>query len=269
MAGLPGVEVVLLSGRTAADLAARVRVGGATYLGNHGLESGRLPRGGLAEAMAVTADASHDGHLAESRALAAAVPDAIGQPWLIVEPKFPALTFWYRSAPDIPEAARQVGAVVDQLDPDGRFERFPGKRCLELRPPGASAKRDAFAWLLADRRPATVVLIGDDTSDAEAFVVLCEARAAGRVAGLAVGVHAHLEVPAAVAATADAVLASPHETARFLAALERALRADRLRDRERRLGRSVAGQGARSSTGRRVVRAPAAGPVRRPGCSAG
>ena len=225
LAGLPGVEVVLLSGRTAADLAGRVRVGGARYLGNHGLEHGELPRHARAESLRVVADPSHDGHLAASRALAEAIPREIGEPWLIVEPKFPAVTFWYRTAPDIPEAARRVRAIVDRLDPDGRFERFAGKRYLELRPPGATEKRDAVAWLLRDRRPATAILIGDDVSDALAFRVLGEARLAGSVRGLAVGVRAFGDVPAAVGEAADVILDSPLETARYLAALDRALRA--------------------------------------------
>lgn len=223
LAGQSGVEVVLLSGRTAVDLAGRVRVGGATYLGNHGLERGHLPRGVRAEALVVVADPSHDGHLAESRALAAEVVHEIDQPWLIVEPKFPAVTFWYRAAPDIPNAASRVRAIVDRLDPTGRFERFPGKRYLELRPPGATEKRDAVAWLLRDRQPATAILIGDDLADALAFDVLRKARADGSVTGLAVGVHAFGEVPPQVAAAADVILDSPLETARFLAALDRAL----------------------------------------------
>jgi trehalose-6-phosphatase len=118
-----------------------------------------------------------------------------------------------------------VRAVVDRLDPDGHFERFPGKRYLELRPPGATEKRDAVAWLLRERRPATAILIGDDVSDALAFVVLRQARASGSLDGLAVGVHAFAEVPPKVAETADAILDSPLEPARFLAALDRALRA--------------------------------------------
>ncbi len=226
LAGTPGVEVALLSGRTAVDLAGRVRVGGATYLGNHGLEHGHLPRGARAESLRVVADPSHDGHLAASRALAEAMPTEIGEAWLVVEPKFPAVTFWYRSAPDIAAAAQRVLAVVDRLDPDRRFERFPGKRYLELRPPGATEKRDAFAWLLRERRPATAILIGDDVSDALAFMVLREARAAGTLDGLALGVHAFGDVPPQVAEAADAVLDSPIETARFLAGLHRELAND-------------------------------------------
>lgn len=224
LATIPGVEVVLLSGRTAPDLAGRVRVGGATYLGNHGLEAGSLPRGARAESLVVVADPTHDGFSADAERLAVEVPFAMGEPWLIVERKPPAVTFWFRTAPDIAVAGRQVRAVVDRLDPAGRFERFPGRRALELRPPGATAKRDAFATLLRERRPALVFLIGDDRSDAEAFAVLRAARAAGDLTGLAVAVHTHPDVSPAVAAEADAMLASPHETARFVGGLATRLR---------------------------------------------
>lgn len=223
LAATPGVEVVLLSGRTAPDLAGRVRVGGATYLGNHGLEAGFLPRGARAEALVVAADLTHDGFSADAERLAAEVPAAIDEPWIIVERKPPAVTFWFRTAPDIATAARQVRAVVDRLDPGERFERFPLRRALELRPPGATAKRDAFATLLRERRPALAVLIGDDRSDAEAFAVLRVAREAGDLRGLAVAVHTHPDVSPAVAAEADAMLASPYETARFLSGLARGL----------------------------------------------
>ncbi|MFI5254570.1 MAG: trehalose-phosphatase [Candidatus Limnocylindrales bacterium] len=223
LAGMPGVEVVLLSGRTAVDLVGRVRVGGATYLGNHGLEAGFLPRGARAETLAVVADGTFEAFSAYAERLAEAVPAAIGEPWIIVEPKPPAVTFWFRSAPDIAAAGRQVQDAIDRLDPEGRFERFVGRRAIELRPPGAMAKREAFGALLEERRPGLVVLLGDDRSDAEAFAVLRSARAAGRLAGLALAVHTHPEVSPAVAAEADAMLGSPSETARFLAGLARAL----------------------------------------------
>src|SRR5262245_14413270 len=40
-----GVRVVLFSGRTASDLAGRSRIGGVTYLGDHGVERADVPRG--------------------------------------------------------------------------------------------------------------------------------------------------------------------------------------------------------------------------------
>ncbi|MEO7118735.1 MAG: trehalose-phosphatase, partial [Candidatus Limnocylindrales bacterium] len=53
LAGVEGVMVAMLSGRTASDVAGRSRIGGATYLGNHGVEAGRLARRQRASTMAV------------------------------------------------------------------------------------------------------------------------------------------------------------------------------------------------------------------------
>jgi trehalose 6-phosphate phosphatase len=219
LAGLPGVFVAVLSGRTAVDVAARVRVGNVTYLGNHGMERGYLPRGGrperlitsVAPASAEAADAAERlGHLLAER---------LPEPWLIVERKPPAVAFHYRQAPDVAAAGARVRALVDELDPDGVLDRFPGRRILELRPPGAIAKGEAFRGLLDEIRPASVFMLGDDTSDALAFAVLREARAAGQTDGVAVAIQARTEVPPEVAATADIVLASPRDAARFLSAL--------------------------------------------------
>jgi trehalose-6-phosphatase len=95
---------------------------------------------------------------------------------------------------------------------------------LELRPPGAVAKGDAFAALFADLRPSAVFLLGDDVSDAQAFHAFRELRQTGVTDGLAVAVQARAEVPPAVAEAADIVLGSPAEATRFLAAVARRLR---------------------------------------------
>ena len=101
-------------------------------------------------------------------------------PWLVVERKLPAVTFHYRSAPDVSAAAAQVAAIVDATDPDGQMIRFPGRRALELRPPGAPAKGESMRFLLDEHRPAVAFMLGDDRYDARAFEVLRAARAAGR-----------------------------------------------------------------------------------------
>lgn len=225
LAGQPGVHVAVLSGRTAADVAARVRVGNVTYLGNHGMERGFLPRGGRPAALRPTldADAHEAGHLAER--LAAEVPGIVPEAWLIVERKPPAVAFHYRQAPDVAQAGRQVRAAVDRLDPQMLLERYPGRRVLELRPLGAVAKGEAFRSLLDELRPRSVFMLGDDVSDALAFRVLREAREAGQTDGIAVAVQAHAEVPREVADSADLMLRSPADATRFLSALARNLTA--------------------------------------------
>jgi trehalose-phosphatase len=223
LAGLPGVMVVVLSGRTATDVASRVRVGNVTYLGNHGMERGFLARGGRPEALRPVVAAVSPAAAAAAERLAGQVAERMSEPWLVVERKPPSVAFHYRQAPDVAAAGARVRAVVDELDPDGVLERFPGRRILELRPPGAIAKGEAIKMLLDERQPAAVFMLGDDVSDALAFAVLREERTAGRSDGLALAIAARAEVPAQVAATADLVLGSPREAARFLAGLARRL----------------------------------------------
>ncbi|HEY7598498.1 MAG TPA: trehalose-phosphatase, partial [Candidatus Limnocylindrales bacterium] len=222
LAGKPGVHVAVLSGRTATDVARRVRVGNVTYLGNHGMERAHLRRGGRPERLALPPSEAHAaGHLAEK--LADELPALVGEPWLVVERKPPAVAFHFRQADDVAAAGARVRDAVERLDPDGVLERFPGRRVLELRPVGAVAKGEALRALIDELRPRSVFMLGDDVSDALAFAELRAARAAGELDGIAVAVLARAEVPPEVAATADLVLRSPREATRFLAALARLL----------------------------------------------
>ena len=208
-------------------MAARVRVGGVRYLGNHGLERGDLPRRQRAESLVVSTHPAVAGFAAASEELAARVPDLVPEPWLVVERKPPAVAFHYRTAPDPGAAAQAVADAVDRLDPDRAFIRFPGRRVLELRPPGAIAKGEAMAQLLEEVRPALAFVLGDDRSDALAFDALREARAARGIHGFSLAVQARAEAPREVAEAADLLLASPADAARFLSGLARALAAER------------------------------------------
>ena len=219
LAGVPGVHVAILSGRTASDVAARTRIGGASYLGNHGVERGRLARRQRAGSMAIELFAVPDRYAQAAERVATQLPELIPDPWLVVERKAPAVSLHFRSAPDVDAAAALVAEAVDRLDPERELVRFPGRRVLELRPPGVPAKGEAMQSLLIEHRPAAAFMLGDDVSDAEAFASLTSARAEGRLDGLAIAVQARTETPPAVAAAADLVLASPVEAARFLSGL--------------------------------------------------
>ena len=226
LAGMPKVHVVVLSGRTARDAASRVRVGGVSYLGNHGMERAFLRRGGRAERLKTQVDdAAHEAVHAAER-LSDEVPRLIGEPWLIVERKPPAVAFHFRTAPDLAQAALDVRAAVDQLDPDGVLERFPGRRVLELRPYGAVAKGEALKALVERYAPHAVFMLGDDVSDAMAFRALRELRDKGVTDGIAVAVKARPDlVINEVIEAADVVLGSPVDATRFLASLARRLAA--------------------------------------------
>ncbi len=223
LAALDDVHVVVLSGRTARDVAARVRVGGVTYVGNHGMERAFVPRRGRPELLTADVDeASHEAVHAAER-VGQELPRLISEPWLVVEPKPPSVAIHWRQAPDVDAAAAQVVAAVEQLDPEHVLERFPGRRILELRPPGAVAKGEAFERMVDELKPRSVFLLGDDVSDAMAFRSLRKLRSEGVTDGVAVAVQARAEVPAAVLEAADIVLASPVDATRFLSALARRL----------------------------------------------
>jgi trehalose 6-phosphate phosphatase len=220
------VHVVVLSGRTAKDAAARVRVGGVSYLGNHGMERAFLRRGGRPERLQTKVDdAAHEAVHAAER-LSDDVPRLIDEPWLVVERKPPAVAFHFRTAPDLAQASATLQAAVDALDPEGILERFPGRRVLELRPYGAVAKGEALKALVERYSPHAVFMLGDDVSDAMAFRALRELRESGVTDGIAVAVKARPDfVPPGVLEAADVVLGSPVDATRFLAALARRLEA--------------------------------------------
>ena len=124
LTAIPDVHVAILSGRAAADVVNRARIGGALYLGNHGLERGRLGRRARASSLAIAADPSHPDFADHVDRMAEAVAQRVDVPWLIVEPKGPAVAFHYRNAPELASAAAQVEEAVDALDPAHRFDRF-------------------------------------------------------------------------------------------------------------------------------------------------
>lgn len=221
------LAVVVLSGRTALDVAGRVRVGGVRYLGNHGLEGGDLARSTRAERLAVAIEPALAGLVEPATALGDAVATRLGNPeWLFVERKGPTVAFHFRQAAD-PEGARV--AVLEAIASAERalggtgLAGLEGRRVVELRPAGVGGKGAAVTRLIESFRPGAVLVLGDDRSDAEAFEVVRAARDRGALSGLAVAVHAGSETPHEVAAAADVELPSPRDAARLLSAVAGAL----------------------------------------------
>ena len=221
------VAVGILTGRTAADVAARVRVGGIVYLGDHGLQTGSFPRGGDPARLQTTFRAGHESSLAPAEVLATRVPEVLGGPaWLFVERKGPSVAFHVRQAEDRAGARAAVEAAIAEVDrgsPPHDLAHYRGRLFVDLRPRDAGGKREAFEALLSELRPATVVAFGDDSSDADGFAVLRSARAAGALDGLAVAVTGPHGMPDDVRAAADALLETPRDVARALSALARTL----------------------------------------------
>jgi trehalose-phosphatase len=225
------LSVAVLTGRTVADVAGRIRVGGVTYLGDHGLQSGTFPRGGAPAGIVTTFRAGHDASYAPAAILAERVPEVLGRPaWLYVERKGPSVAFHVRQAEDRIAARAAVETAIATVDselPAHDLAHYRGRLVVDLRPRMAGGKGEAFEELLARVRPGTVLAFGDDVSDADGFAVLRAARDAGVVGGLAVGVVGPHGMPDEVRAAADVVLASPFQAARALAAIATTLERER------------------------------------------
>jgi trehalose 6-phosphate phosphatase len=241
------LTVAVLSGRTAADVARRVRVGGLHYLGNHGNERGWLPPRRPAERLEVALLPALVPFAERARRLGTTVAAELarvvgrtagGEPvapeWLYVEDKGPAVAFHYRAAPDPAAALAALETAIARAGADGAtsgFRRLDGRLVVEFQPEPTLDKGGAVARLLEEVGPGAAVVLGDDRSDALAFAVVREARGSGRLAAaLAVAVEGGREVPPEVRAAADLVVARPRDAARLLARLAAALEA-RLADR--------------------------------------
>lgn len=229
------LALAILSGRTALDVAGRVRVGGLTYLGDHGIQGGDLPVGVAAERLSVT----HDPHLAGHHAVARRLGDEVerllgGAAWLFVEPKGPSVAFHFRAADDVVAARARILAALDDagaaLPPTLRGPRFrhtEGRRIVDVRPEDAGAKGEAVTRLLERHGSTAALVIGDDRSDADAFAVVARERDAGRLAAsLLLGVHGAAETPPELLAAANVILPEPAASAVVLRALARALEAE-------------------------------------------
>jgi len=225
----PGrVHLAVLTGRSVADVASRVRVGGVEYLGDHGLEHGRLSRGERAERLVVATDPAYDVHRGSAEMLAAGVVAELGDPaWLFVERKGPSVAFHVRQAEDVPAARAAVvaaiGAVERRLGLVHGLAHYRGRSVVDLRPRDAGGKREAVDRLVERHRPGGVLALGDEMSDIDAFEAVIAARAADPAPiGVTVAVHgASRPAPAELLALADLRIAGAHEVGRLLSALAR------------------------------------------------
>ena len=224
------LSVAVLTGRTVADVAARIRAGGIRYLGDHGLQAGNYPRRGRPERLTTAFQPGYEASMEPAEQLARRVPEVLGRPqWLFVERKGPSVAFHVRQAEDRAAARAAVEVAVAAVDrelPPHDLAHYRGRLVVDLRPRSAGGKAEAIERLLQELRPATVVAFGDDSSDADAFDVIRSWRAKGALKSLAVGVVGPHGMPDDVRAAADVVVPTPFDAARWLSRLARHLRAE-------------------------------------------
>ena len=225
----PRVHVAVLTGRTVADVAERVRVGGIAYHGDHGLQGGWLGRGGRVGSIRVTSHERFERHRDPAELLARGVADALGSPpWLFVERKGPSVAFHVRQADDVAAARAAVVEAVAAVERqtglhDHGLAHYRGRSVVDLRPVDAGGKREAVERLVAAHRPGGLVALGDELSDVDAFEGVRAAAALDPgLVGRTVAVHAEgRPAPPELLAVADVALDTARAVGPFLAALAR------------------------------------------------
>jgi trehalose 6-phosphate phosphatase len=156
------MPVRVITGRRVVDVARLLPVPELVAVGVHGMEDG--PLGGEVRSRL---DRASRELMSSARA---ELPQIRG---VRVEDKGAAIALHYRGAPDEDRVVRDLGEWAERL-PTG-LEPVWGKKVVEVRPRGFDKGR-AARELAAEHPGATPVMIGDDTTDEDAFRALAEFR---------------------------------------------------------------------------------------------
>jgi trehalose 6-phosphate phosphatase len=202
------LTVVAVSGRSVQSSHAIVGVDGITYVGNHGTQ---WLRDGVERFLPEA-----EPFVPEARRIAEAAEAQLGQiPGVIVEHKGTSVSLHYRATADRAAAAQAIGRFIEATPGTDAFARIEGKMIVDLRPAIDANKGTALTSVVATEGLRGVLVLGDDTTDVDAFDVLRRLRQTGQVAGLAIAVRSE-GTPSAVLDAADYTLASTDAVGEFL-----------------------------------------------------
>jgi trehalose 6-phosphate phosphatase len=163
--GRPAREVVALAGLDQAPGLSSLQV-----LGQYGLQRWDARTGRFSSPEALPGVDLARRRLPE---LLAGAPDGVA-----VEDKEQALVVHFRRAADPDGALAALRGPLEALAADVGLEPHPGRRVLELRPPGHD-KGGALRDLLTARDARSVLFAGDDVGDLPAYDAVDEVRTAG------------------------------------------------------------------------------------------
>ena len=201
--------VAVVSGRSIADLSARVRARGVRLIGLHGMEE---LRDGAVRALG-DADAAR----ARVERAAARIEVDLGKaPGAALERKGLALAVHFRRSPDPIEAERLATPLVHEAAALEGLSVVPGRRILEVRPKDVGDKGDAIRRIIAEDSLRAGMACGDDVGDLPAFDALIGLETRIRVA------VASPEAPPALIEVAEVVVQSPRALVALLKRLAEA-----------------------------------------------
>ena len=192
-----------------------VSIGAISYLGSHGVE---LLRAGWTEAKF---DPGVEDWVRRIREFGREADTSdLRRRRVRLEDKGAIVAFHWRGAADEEAAKAAIDVVAARAEAAGLRTHW-GRKVLEVRPPIKMDKGEGIRVLLAgaSQEINTALYVGDDSTDLDAFRVLTELVAEGRLAqAVRVGVSSE-EGPSAIAAEADLVVDGPDGVQELLAAL--------------------------------------------------
>jgi trehalose 6-phosphate phosphatase len=168
--------VALITGRPAAQVVELARLDQAPglrslqVLGQYGLQRWDARSGRVESPEPLPGVEIARGRLQD---LLAGAPEGV-----TVEDKHTALVVHFRRAADPEAAAAQLQPDLTRLAEQVGLEPHPGRRVLELRPPGFD-KGGTLRQLLTEREARSVLFAGDDVGDLPAFAAVEQARSEG------------------------------------------------------------------------------------------
>ncbi len=192
--------VVALTGRDTASARRVVGVAEIAYAGNHGME--------WWEDGTATVEPLAQPYVGRIHRLAGHLRAALAdEPGVLIEDKGPSLAIHYRLATDPAVVRERVLAVLGGPGGAGGLPLREGKMLIEVLPPVAVNKGTSIARTVERRALGSVLVLGDDTTDVDAFEAVRGLRDGGATEALAVAVSD--DAPEALLAAADYRLADP------------------------------------------------------------
>ena len=202
--------VACVSGRRASEARAMVSVGTITYLGSHGAE---VLRPGWT---APEVDPELEAWAPQMEGFARDLDLAdMGRRRVRLERKGPILAFHWRGAPDEVAARAAIDTIAAKAQAAGLHPHW-GRKVLEVRPPVRFDKGSGVARLIGDAGVDSVLYVGDDRTDVDAFRALARLAEQGSIAhAIRVGVVSE-EGPSEIADETDFLVDGPRGVRQLL-----------------------------------------------------
>ncbi len=203
--------VAALTGRRAMDGATLIGIPEMLVVGNHGMET--------LSGTTLSAEPSVAPYVVPVQRMLARLREFDLPAGTLIEEKGPTASVHYRLATDWVAARNQLFALMTPLAVAENLLLTEGRAIIEVRPPVPVNKGRALRSLREEYALDTLIMLGDDLTDVDAFHALHEMREAGTVRGAAIGVLvAGGETPPEILQAADAIVTGVSGTADLLTA---------------------------------------------------